>query len=110
MQSLANGTIIMVLLDQRDIANGEAIQVCGQDAIIPTALVKYAMKAKCHIFSGISYHTGSTLNVIIQNEFHTYNDDDTATNITQQMFDSFSIAIKKYPEQWYCLMHDLWRK
>ena len=110
-KALENKKIVIVLLDQRDILNGEKIRVCGQEAILPTALIKYAMKSKCFIFSGVSYHKQNKTHIegqafLSEKDFQ----NKSAKDIVQQMFDSFSIAIKKHPTQWYCLMHDLWRK
>jgi lauroyl/myristoyl acyltransferase len=110
-KALENKKIIMVLLDQRDNLSGEDIIVCGQKAMLPTALIKYAMKHQCSIFSGISYHKKNNIHIEIQNSFSTKDfQNKKASELMQQMFDSFSIAIKRYPTQWYCLMHDLWRK
>ena len=103
--------IIMVLLDQRDISHGENIKICGMEAKIPTALVRYAIKTKCHILSGISFRNNQKIHIEIQNDLTPQTlSNKTTTEISQQLFDGFSTAIKTHTTQWYCLMHDLWKK
>lgn len=107
LQSITEGRIIVVLLDQKDIHSTTPIEFFDQEAFLPTAISRIAIKNGCKIFAchctaqNFTLHCDAILDAkSFQNE----------VDLTREIFKTFEKWIAANPTNWYCLTHDLWKR
>lgn len=111
LHCINSGKTIVVLIDQRDAVNGEKIEICNTEAMMPTAMIKFAKKQKCYILPAYTVRIEGKIHLILHDILPPSTIMNKSTQeVAQVLFDDFSHVIKKYTTQWCCMMYNLWRK